>query len=669
MSEYVIAKYLRLSIEDEKTESLSIENQHLLLDRHIDDLDIPNAKILNFVDNGHTGVNMERPAVQELLDLVRSGGVNLIIIKDFSRFSRNAMDSGYFIEQVFPLYQVRFVSVSDSFDSNDYIGDTGGIDVAFKFLMHEYYSADLSAKVKSAKRLQMKRGENIVARTIYGYCKAESGKWEPDGVASEVVKKIYGYILNGFTPSQIRDKLFAEQIPTPQEYQELEWGKGIIPSFLWEVRAVTRILTNIQYKGTYVSGKQESKAIGSHSKDWVDKSEWIVIPNKHTPIIEPEMFDRVQEIMKAFLTSEPTPKSARHCQSDFVPTEHTPRVLPYGYGFGGEWLLDETSSKVVRRIFDLSLQGIAEADIAATLKTEQVPTPNEHKKLKNGKDITPTCAWRTKGVRDILRDVQYTGALVCGKFAVKGDGSGRHYRTHESDWLVIPGKIPSIISKGEFDAVAELMANRGRHYGAPTHLLRGNIVKCGCCGHALAYDKLTDPIYRCYHTAADPNAECHKLRVSARLLDELVLSAIRRKAQIVLDCADLSKLRRKNADEQKIADCEAAIRQNAGERQTQYERLVLGDISRDEYLKLKEEFNARQSRLELQLSAMKSEREAGKIAPRSIAVAKSATGETANGRELVEALIKSVMVHPDKRIDINWKIADFMAVSNKNNGG
>ena len=80
LNEYVIAKYLRLSIEDEKTESLSIENQHLLLDKHINELDIPNAKILNFEDNGHTGVNMERPAVQEMLELVRSGGVNLIIL-------------------------------------------------------------------------------------------------------------------------------------------------------------------------------------------------------------------------------------------------------------------------------------------------------------------------------------------------------------------------------------------------------------------------------------------------------------------------------------------------------------------------------------------------------------------------------------------------------------
>jgi DNA invertase Pin-like site-specific DNA recombinase len=161
MSKYIIIKYIRLSVDDGITESLSIPSQRLILDRHIDSLDIPDIEVLELVDNGYTGTNMERPAVQELLDLVRSGGMNCICVKDFSRFSRNAMDSGYFIEQVFPLYGARFISVSDNFDSDDYKNDTGGIDVAFKFLMHEYYSKDLSVKIKSALHIKKINGEHI----------------------------------------------------------------------------------------------------------------------------------------------------------------------------------------------------------------------------------------------------------------------------------------------------------------------------------------------------------------------------------------------------------------------------------------------------------------------------------------------------------------------------
>jgi DNA invertase Pin-like site-specific DNA recombinase len=604
---------------------------------------------------------MERPAVQQMLDLVRSGDVNLIIIKDFSRFSRNAMDSGYFIEQVFPLYGVRLISVSDNFDSDDYKGNTGGIEVAFKLLMHEYYSQDLSKKVKSAKRLQMKRGENIVAKAIYGYSKI-NGKWEPDGIASEIVRRIYDYALNNLSPAQIRDKLFAEQIPTPQEYLELGHGKKITPNYLWEARAVTRILTNEQYKGTYISGKQNSKAVGSHSKDWVEKSDWIVIPNSHTPIISSEIFDKVQEIMKSFLTSEITPKNIKHCQSELTPTERKTRTLPYGYRYGGNgnWQLDEKSSEVVKRVFSLALKGLHESETAEILKSAKIPAPAEYKKLRCGEELTPTCTWRTKGVRDILRDIQYTGAYVSGKFGVKSDGSNQHYRTHESDWLIIPDKFPAIISKSDFDKVAEIMANRGkRKLKSLDYLLRGNIVKCGCCGYAMNYDNISDPVYRCYHTAADPNAECHKLKISAKLLDKVVLTVIRKKAELVLNTAGLSKLRSKTFDETKIADCETQILQSTEELQKQYERFALGEISRNEYLKMKTERNSRLEQLKQHLSTTKAELAAGKVDPRVVEVANSARSESTNERELVETLIETVQVYPNMRVDINWKISDF----------
>ena len=167
MGKYIIAKYIRLSLEDAKYDSLSIHNQKLLLDRHIDSLDIEDAEVLEFVDNGYSGVNFERPGVQELLNLVRESKIDCIIVKDFSRFGRNSIETGYFIEMVFPLFRTRFISVSDGFDSNDYKEDTGGMEVAFKFLMHEYYSHDMSKKSKSAKYAKMKRGEYQSSRCPY----------------------------------------------------------------------------------------------------------------------------------------------------------------------------------------------------------------------------------------------------------------------------------------------------------------------------------------------------------------------------------------------------------------------------------------------------------------------------------------------------------------------
>ena len=133
---YVIALYIRLSVEDFKTESLSIPNQKLILREKAMSLpEWDNGEVLEFVDNGHTGTNFERPAVQELLTMVQAGKIDCIIVKDLSRFGRNSIETGYFIERVFPLYHTRFISVSDDFDTANFKGDTGGIDIAFKYLI------------------------------------------------------------------------------------------------------------------------------------------------------------------------------------------------------------------------------------------------------------------------------------------------------------------------------------------------------------------------------------------------------------------------------------------------------------------------------------------------------------------------------------------------------
>ena len=160
MRNYVIALYIRLSVEDFKTESLSIPNQKLILREKAMSLsEWDNSEILEFIDNGHTGTNFERPAVQELLTMVQAGKINCIIVKDLSRFGRNSIETGYFIERVFPLYHTRFISVSDDFDTANFKGDTGGIDIAFKYLISECYSRDMSMKTKSAKYAKMRRGE------------------------------------------------------------------------------------------------------------------------------------------------------------------------------------------------------------------------------------------------------------------------------------------------------------------------------------------------------------------------------------------------------------------------------------------------------------------------------------------------------------------------------
>ena len=303
MRRATIAKYIRLSVEDEKYDSLSIENQRAILDAHIDSLGIPDSEVLEFVDNGHTGTNFERPAVQEMLEMVRQNKIDCILVKDFSRFGRNAIETGYFIEMVFPLFCTRFISVDDSFDSDDHKGDTGGLEISFKFLMHEYYSQDMSRKEKSAKYIKFERGEYQSILCPYGYRKSADGRMEPDEVAAPVVRRIFEMALEGINAPAISKELFAEGIPTPGEYKKANGRPHYDTSRtggVWPGSTILRILYDERYTGVYIMGKRAVTEIGSQRVRLKDESEWFKIPNHHPAIIGRELFEQVQAKLRRF---------------------------------------------------------------------------------------------------------------------------------------------------------------------------------------------------------------------------------------------------------------------------------------------------------------------------------------------------------------------------------
>ena len=303
MNKYVIAKYIRLSLEDAKYDSLSIANQNLLLDRHIKSLDIDDIEIIEFVDNGYSGVNFERPGVQKLLELVRESKVDCIIVKDFSRFGRNSIEMGYFLEMVFPLFRTRFISISDGFDSNDYKEDTGGMQVAFKFLMHEYYSHDMSKKTKAAKYAKMKRGEYQSVICPYGYRKGADGRLEIDETAADVVRLIFETALTMRNAHDVVKVLYERKIPTPGEYKKAN-GKGFHDvsrcNGIWQRSQVLRILEDERYTGTYVIGKRAVTEIGGHTSRLKPENEWFKIPNHHSAIVSREIYDKAKSVILRF---------------------------------------------------------------------------------------------------------------------------------------------------------------------------------------------------------------------------------------------------------------------------------------------------------------------------------------------------------------------------------
>jgi hypothetical protein len=220
--------------------------------------------------------------------------VNCIAVKDFSRFGRNAIETGYFIERVFPLFRVRFISVSDGFDSVDHGGDTGGMEVAFKFLMHEYYSIDLSKKIKSAKREKMRRGEAVRKNCVFGYKLNEKRLMIIDEPAADTVRLIYSLALENKSLAQIAKRLYGDKRPTPGEHKK----HGENPSCIWGLSVIRSILHEEQYTGTYIAGRTKIPCVGSRKPVKVPESDWVKIPGHHPAIIEKSLYDAVCAVIR-----------------------------------------------------------------------------------------------------------------------------------------------------------------------------------------------------------------------------------------------------------------------------------------------------------------------------------------------------------------------------------
>lgn len=310
--------YLRLSIEDDVNadESNSITNQRRIIREYIsshEDLRI--MHLIEKCDDGYSGTNMDRPAMQELLELVKEQKVDCIIVKDMSRFARNYLETGKYVEQIFPFMGIRFIAINDNYDSNEYIGGIADIDVQFKTLLYDFYSKDLSDKIITALDARKGNGMFIGVCAPFGYRKSEESiyKIEVDEKTAEIVRRIFAMRVSGAKIAEIVRTLNGEGIGTPAKYLE---RKGLYGTFytkgepLWTDYKVSSRLNNEMYTGTFVYGKYRVKAVGSKQKQLLPSSEWKRIPNHHEAIITMEEYEQVQS-MKGTVPALFTPAGRR----------------------------------------------------------------------------------------------------------------------------------------------------------------------------------------------------------------------------------------------------------------------------------------------------------------------------------------------------------------------
>ena len=308
---YKACVYARLSQEDgDKAESDSITSQKALIREYISYH--PEIKIVSEKsDDGYSGVNFERPAFQEMMEEIRAGKINCVVVKDLSRFGRNYIEAGNYIEKVFPFLGVRFIAVNDDYDSSER-RHSDSLIVPFKNLINDAYCKDISVKIRTQLEIKRKKGQYTGPNAVYGYRKDEEdhNHLVPDPFASEVVREIFQWKLKGMSVGSIAKKLNAEGVLCPMEYKQSK-GLGVQTIFrsgqkaVWSPTSVRRILENEVYTGVLVQGKSATPNYKLKKNFPKDKEDWIRVEGTHEAIIDKDTFERVRDAMKKDVRSSP----------------------------------------------------------------------------------------------------------------------------------------------------------------------------------------------------------------------------------------------------------------------------------------------------------------------------------------------------------------------------
>ena len=296
----ITALYCRLSQEDERLgESLSIENQKRILEAYAKEHRFPNPVF--FVDDGYSGTNFDRPGFQSMLEEIESDHVAVLLTKDLSRLGRNSTMTGMFINITFAKHDVRYIAINDNFDSadqNSVDNDFAGIRMWF----NEFYARDTSRKIRAVNKAKGERGEHLTTNPPFGYIKdpKDPKQWIIDEEAARVVRHIFDLCMEGRGPMQIAKQLWEEKVLTVTAYTIKEGRKGLAPApddpYHWDTTSVVGILETRDYTGCTVNFKTYTNSIWDKKTRENPVEKQMIFYNTQPAIIDPEVFEKVQEI-------------------------------------------------------------------------------------------------------------------------------------------------------------------------------------------------------------------------------------------------------------------------------------------------------------------------------------------------------------------------------------
>lgn len=317
---YVAGLYFRLSQEDERQgESASIEHQRTILRKYAEEhgFEIHDE----YIDDGISGTTFQRPEVQRLLDDAKTGIINTIIVKDLSRFGRNYIEVGQYIDYVFPAFGIRFIAIQDNVDTEN--RDSGTMEMMpIMNVFNEWHAANTSKKIRAVKKANALAGIYNGAKLAYGYMKANDEKHTPliDEEVAPIVVRIFEMYASGWSAKKIAATLTLEGIPSPKKYAYAKLGfRGRQGEHdIWCPTTICLMLDNMLYIGHLPQLRTSSVSYKNHKKYKKDQSDWVITYNNHEPIISQELWDKVQARRKSVSRGRKTKIGFTHPLSGFL---------------------------------------------------------------------------------------------------------------------------------------------------------------------------------------------------------------------------------------------------------------------------------------------------------------------------------------------------------------
>ena len=317
---YIAGLYYRLSQEDERQgESISIDNQRTILRKYAEahGFEIHDE----YIDDGVSGTTFQRPEVQRLLDDAKTGVINTIIVKDLSRFGRNYIEVGQYVDYVFPAFGIRFIAIQDNVDTEN--RDSNAMEMMpIMNIFNEWHAANTSKKIRAVKKAHAKEGIYTAKKAAYGYKIGTDKKRTPviDEETAPIVRRIFEMYASGMSPLKISETLNLEGVMSPAVYAYTNLGQKPRPNGmgLWLASTVREMLNNIIYIGHMAQLRWTSLSYKNHKRFRNDESEWAIVYNTHEPIISQELWNRCQERKKSVAKGRRTKVGYTHPLSGFL---------------------------------------------------------------------------------------------------------------------------------------------------------------------------------------------------------------------------------------------------------------------------------------------------------------------------------------------------------------